>query len=165
MSEADISTTAEAHEASALPRAHAVLADPDATEAAELEPLPEALTRQPLSEKTPAQWAYERLIIYLQKFEEDLDSEHEIAVGFAGSDVGVLRIEGLGFFAPDIVTFYGQDGDGQKLQLIQHVSQLNVMLSAVPKTPGDGQARRIGFRLVQDLENDGPTAAPGAANA
>jgi hypothetical protein len=66
----------------------------------------------------------------------------------------VLRIEGLGFFAPDIVTFYGQDGDGQKLQLIQHVSQLNVMLSAVPKVPGDGAARRIGFRLAQDLEND-----------
>ncbi len=154
MSDQEIHTTAEAHEASALPRAHAVLADPDAPETAEQAPLPAAVMRHPLSEKSPAQWAYERLIIYQKKFEESLDSDHEVAVGFAGSDVGVLRIEGLGFFAPDIMTFYGQDGDGQKLQLIQHVSQLNVMLSAIPKVPGDGVARRIGFRLVQDLESD-----------
>ncbi len=154
MSDQDIHTTAEVHEASALPRAHAVLADPDAPGTVEMEPLPEAMTRHPLNEKSEAEWAYERLILYLRKFEEGLDSEHEVAVGFAGSDVGVLRIEGLGFFAPDIVTFYGQDGDGQKLQLIQHVSQLNVLLSAVPKTSSEGEARRIGFRLVQELEND-----------
>ena len=154
MSDQDIHTTAEAHEASAMPRAHAVLADPEAPGTAEQEPLPEAMTRHPLSEKSPAQWAYERLILYLKKFEESLDAEHEVAVGFAGSDVGVLRIEGLGYFAPDIVTFYGQDDSLQKLQLIQHVSQLNVMLSAVPKASGDGKARRIGFRLVQDLDGD-----------
>ncbi len=155
MNHPDIQTTAEAHEASALPpRAHAVLADPDAPGTVELEPLPEAMTRAPLSEKSEAQWAYERLILYLQKFEEGLDAEHEVAVGLAGSDVGVLKIEGLGYFDPDIITFYGQDEGGEQLQLIQHVSQLNVLLSAVPKEPGDGEARRIGFRLVQDLEND-----------
>jgi hypothetical protein len=75
-------------------------------------------------------------------------------MGFTGGDVGVLRIEGMGYFDPDIVTFYGTDGSGSRTQLIQHVSQLNVMLRALPKPAEQSEPSRIGFRLAQDLEND-----------
>lgn len=150
----DIMTAAEATEADALPRARAVHADPDAPQTAECQPLPDSIARVPVEEKSPAEWAYERLILYIQNFEEQLDSEHEIAMGFAGSDAGVLRIEGLGFYAPDIVTFYGTDPEGAKTQLIQHVSQLSVILRALPKQQDKAEPTRIGFRLVADLEND-----------
>jgi hypothetical protein len=74
-------------------------------------------------------------------------------MGFAGGTAGVLRIEGVGYFNPDIVTFYGADEAGTKMQLIQHVTQLNVVLRAVTKaTPEAEPPRRIGFRLVQDLD-------------
>lgn len=136
----------------AEPRAHAVHADPDAVKTSEHKPLPESLSETPIDEKSPAEWAYERLVIYIQNFEEQLDNEHEIAVGFVGGDAGVLRIEGLGFFDPDIVTFYGTDMDGTKTQLIQHVTQLSVMLRAIPKEDTQVAAKRIGFRLVADLE-------------
>lgn len=136
------------------PRAHAVHADPDAALTAEGKPLPESVSEVPLDEKSPAEWAYERLVIYIQNFEEQLDDEHEIAVGFVGGDAGVLRIEGLGFFDPDIVTFYGTDSDGTKTQLIQHVTQLSVMLRAIPKEDTAIAAKRIGFRLVADLESE-----------
>ena len=71
-------------------------------------------------------------------------------MGFAGSDAGALHIQGLGFFAPDLVTFYGADPGGAKTQLVQHVSQLNVMLKAVPKL--NEEPRRIGFELRTRLE-------------
>lgn len=71
--------------------------------------------------------------MYLKKFEETLEAKHEAAMGFAGGDAGVLRIEGMGYFDPDIVTFYGTDAAGAKTQLVQHVTQLNVMLRAIPK--------------------------------
>ncbi|WP_316014474.1 DUF6173 family protein [Roseobacter sp. HKCCA0434] len=100
--------------------------------------------------KNPAQWAYERLIHYIQQFEESLDGEHEVGMGFVGSESGVLTIQGIGYFAPDIVTFYGTDAGGGKRQLVQHVSQLNVMLTAAPRQKSP--ARRIGFRLGQELE-------------
>jgi hypothetical protein len=74
-------------------------------------------------------------------------------MGFAGGDAGVLRIEGMGYFDPDIVTFYGSDETGAKTQLIQHVSQLSVILRALPKQPQQIEAKRIGFRLAQDLNN------------
>lgn len=97
--------------------------------------------------KSPAEWAHDRLVMYIRNFESQLDSQHEIAMGFASDESGVLRIEGLGFFDPDIITFYGRDEDGAKTQLIQHVSQLSVTLRAVPKTPSAEPPRRIGFQL------------------
>lgn len=147
-----IKTAAEAVEAAALAGLHEVHADPAATNAA-AKPLPKAMTQKPANEKSPAQWAYERIILYLRNFEEQLDNSEEVAMGFTGGDVGVLRIEGMGFFDPDIVTFYGTDGAGARTQLIQHVSQLNVMLRALPKPKERQQAARIGFRLAQDLES------------
>jgi len=74
-----------------------------------------------------------------------------VAMGFAGSDAGTIRIEGMGYFDPDIITFYGQDQMGMRTQLVQHVSQLSVMLRALPKQTEEAPPRRIGFRLAQDL--------------
>lgn len=95
----------------------------------------------------PAASAYERLVLYIRKFESQLDADQEIAMGFAGSDAGVLRIEGLGYFDPDMITLYGRDEDGNKTQLVQHITQLSVLLRAVPKAP-EKPANRIGFRLT-----------------
>jgi len=150
-----IQTAAEVHEASALPCARVVHADANAPRTAELEPLPQGVAATPVEEKSPAQWAYERLILYIKNFEEQLDAEHEVAMGFTGGDAGVMRIEGIGYFDPDIVTFYGRDDDDARTQLIQHVSQLNVMLRALPKAPEVPEPRRIGFRLAADLEKSG----------
>ncbi len=147
-----IQTSAEIHEASAMPCARVIHADPDAPRTAEMEPLPEGISGEPIEAKSPAQWAYERLILYIKNFESQLDNEHEVAMGFTGGDAGVLRIEGIGYFDPDIVTFYGHDEANARTQLIQHVTQLNVMLRAMPKAPEVEEPRRIGFRLAADLE-------------
>ena len=139
MSQTDISTAAEAAEADALPRVHEVHTEPGTGKVA----LPAALGKE-AARKSPARWAYERLILYIQNFEKQLDSEHEIAMGFTGGDAGVIRIEGMGHFDPDIVTFYGSDPTGAKTQVIQHVTQLNVLLRALPKQVDQPVARRIG---------------------
>jgi hypothetical protein len=150
--ETAIHTSAEVHEASALPCAGVVHADPCAPETAEQQPLPPGLTRKPVDQKSPAEWAYERLILYIRNFEEQLDAAQEVAMGFAGGDAGVLRIEGLGYFDPDLITFYGRDEAGTRTQLIQHVTQLNVMLQALPKDQPEEPARRIGFHLARGFE-------------
>lgn len=148
----DIQTSAELAEAAALPRRYEVHADGTRTECTD--DLPEAAQRTPVEQKSPAQWAYERLILYIQNFEQTLDNEHEVAMGFTGTDAGVMRIEGMGYFDPDIVTFYGSDPSGIKTQLIQHVTQLNVMLRALPKPREEEEPTRIGFRLVRDLSEN-----------
>ena len=141
-----VSTSAEAAENAVL--AHTVHIDGGE--------LAEALKPAPVQggvDKSPAQWAYERIIRYIQKFEESLDAEHEVGMGFVGSESGTLTIQGMGYFAPDIITFYGADAGGGKRQLIQHVSQLSVMLTAAPRLRSPAQ--RIGFRLGEDLDRAG----------
>ncbi|MEL6409757.1 MAG: DUF6173 family protein [Pseudomonadota bacterium] len=145
-----IEASVEAAEADILPRCHEVHTDPEAKNT----DVPEKLAQKPVKQKSPAQWAYERLVLYIQNFEKTLDNKHEVAMGFAGGEAGVLRIEGMGFFDPDIITFYGSDPTGAKTQLVQHVSQLSVMLRAVPKAVEVDEPTRIGFRLAQDLDND-----------
>jgi hypothetical protein len=149
-----IRTSAEALEASILPHAHAVHCGPQKAPTAEMQPLPPAVAATPPGEKCAAQWAYERLILYIKNFEDQLDAEQEVAMGFTGSEAGTLRIEGIGYFAPDIVTFYGRDENDNRTQLIQHVTQMNVILRAMPKEIPDAAPRRIGFELARDLDRE-----------
>ncbi len=143
----DIKTSAEALEAAAIPHLHEVHTDPEQT-------APDASAIKGSDcPKSPSRWAYERLILYIQNFEKTLDNEHEVAMGFAGGETGVIRIEGMGYFDPDIITFYGSDPTGAKTQLVQHVSQLSVMLRALPKQMETEEPNRIGFRLAADLDN------------
>lgn len=141
-----------------IPRRRAVHSDPD-EHSVEEEALPEAIAKRPVDQKSPAEWAYQRLILYIQNFEKMLDGEHEVAMGFTDTGGGFLRIEGLGHFDPDMVTFYGTDQTGAKVQLVQHVSQLNVLLRAMPKENTAAAPRRIGFRLAAGLE-EGEGEAP-----
>jgi hypothetical protein len=138
-------------EAAALPRIHEVHTDPSRANAS-AQKLPDAMTKTPPTQKSPAQWAYERTVLYLKNFEETLDADHEVAMGFAGGDTGVLKIEGMGYFDPDIVTFYGTDPNGARMQLVQHVSQLSVLFRALPKPVENAEPNRIGFRLFEDIE-------------
>lgn len=147
----EIKTAAEAIEAAALPRIYEAHCNPDQKNAAQTD-IPKCVAEKPVAQKSAAQWAYERTVLYLKNFEEQLDNEHEVAFGFTGGNAGVLRIEGMGYFDPDIVTFYGSDPQGGRTQLVQHVSQLNVMFRALPKADKAAEPNRIGFRLVEDLE-------------
>lgn len=154
----DIRSSVEAAEALALPRARVAPCSDRLPPTAEMQPLPAAMASQPVEEKTPAQWAYERIILYIKNFEDQLDDKHEVAMVFAGGETGVLQIEGIGYFAPDLLTFYGRDEEGARTQLVQHVSQLNVMLRAMPKAPEVEEPRRIGFRLAAGLDAEGQKA-------
>ncbi|WP_116085107.1 DUF6173 family protein [Tropicimonas sp. IMCC34011] len=154
----DIKTAAEAEEAAALPRAVAIRTE-DGDPGIEDEPLPAAMSATPPERKSPARWAYERLALYIRKFEEGLDEDHEAAIAITGSGGDLMRIRGIGYFDPDIVTFYGMDPRGIRAQLIQHVSQLGVMLRAIPKARPDAPPKRIGFRLTGTLDGDAATDA------
>jgi len=135
-------------------RGHAAHLDPGEANTPETAPLPAEMKKKPVGEKSQAEWAYERLILYIQNFEARLDADHEVAMGFTDTGAGVLRIEGIGYFDPDIVTFYGADQTGARTQLVQHVTQLNVMLRAVRKPTEGAEPRRIGFRLAAALDGD-----------
>jgi hypothetical protein len=153
MTEPVIASSVEAEENAVLPRLYEVHVDPGQAAPREAD-LPPAL-QEPAAGKSPARWAYERLVLYIRNFESQLDAAHEVAMGFTGGQAGVIRIEGIGYFDPDIVTFYGIEPDGTRTQVIQHVTQLNVMLRAMRRDLAEGEApRRIGFQLSRGIDPD-----------
>lgn len=148
----EIETSAELLENDILPKCREIHTNPDA-QPAKGHTMPKALGK-PVAQKSPAQWAYERIIMYIQNFEAQLDNDHEVGLGLAGGNTGVIKIEGLGYYDPDIVTYYGINEGGARTQLIQHVSQLNVSLVASPKHIDQPEPTRIGFQLAKALDND-----------
>lgn len=122
-----------------------------------------AMARGLPAKASPAEWAFARLTRMIEDFESKLDKEHEIGCTFVGTPGdGTIKIEDLGFWAPDLLLFYGKSDSGKPLRLIQHHGQLNVLLTALPKEVPQEPPRRIGFALRQRMER---TSAPGAADS
>lgn len=99
--------------------------------------------------RSPAEGAYEALLANIRDFEAKLDDEQEIGITLVSPGQSVtIHIESISYTRPNVITFYGRTDDQEmrKVQLVQHTSQLNVLLLAVDKQRP--KARRIGF--IQD---------------
>ena len=96
---------------------------------------------------------HERIVSTINDFEKELDSDHEVGARLVsfGSDV-TFNIDDVGYWGPDMIIFHGVSADGKKVQLLQHVSQLSVLLVSAAKV--HEKARRIGFDLTEKLNNE-----------
>ncbi len=94
-----------------------------------------------------ADWKYEKIMKEIFDFEQQLDDQHEIALNLAsfGSNI-LLNVVHIEYQNPDILYFFGYV-NGTYSQLIQHVSQLNFLLTSVPKDDPTKPPRRIGFQV------------------
>jgi hypothetical protein len=104
----------------------------------------------------PAKWMHERVVRSINDFENELDPDQEIGARLVsfGSDV-TFHIEDVSFWGPDMIVFEGFSSDGKRVRLLQHVSQLSVLLVATNKI--HEKARRIGFGLAERLKEDAGT--------
>ena len=99
-----------------------------------------------------ADWKYEIIMEEIRNFEDTLDTEHEIALQLAsfGSSITMIVTE-IGYQNPDMLYFYGLI-NGKEAQLLQHVSQLNFLITSVERKDKTKPARRIGFKLPYDSD-------------
>jgi hypothetical protein len=98
----------------------------------------------------PAAWMHQRVVQQIMEFEKNLGEDQEIGGRFVqGPGNEPLHISNVASWGPDMILFMGQYPDGRKFELIQHYSQVNVLLVAVPKMRDE--PRRIGFELMKNL--------------
>jgi hypothetical protein len=99
----------------------------------------------------PAAWMHQRLVNQIVEFEKNLGPDHEIGGRFVeGPGSEPLHISNVASWGPDMVLFMGQFPDGRRFELMQHYSQVSVLLVAVPKLTDD-PPRRIGFELMRNM--------------
>lgn len=101
-----------------------------------------------------ADWKYEKIMEEIAEYEAKLDNDHEIALRLAsfGSST-VMVVTSVVYQNPDMLYFYGFV-NGKDAQLIQHVSQLNFLITSVEREDKTKPARRIGFRTTNDSQED-----------
>ncbi len=103
---------------------------------------------EPSEGERAAENVFYRLVSYIREFEANLDHDHELGARMVSFGQAVqFHIVDMGYWNPDIVTFDGLDEAGHRMKLIQNVSQLNVLLIAMPKREENVEPRRIGFVL------------------
>ncbi len=98
-----------------------------------------------------ADWKYEKIMEQIHDFEETLDAEHEIALKLAsfGSSITMIVTD---YQNPDLLYFYGFV-NGKDAQLIQHMNQLNFLLTSVEREDKSKPARRIGFSISDGVDD------------
>ena len=98
---------------------------------------------------TPAQhmWADEQFEIlkkYIQDFEASLDTEHEVGIMLTNFGQSILmQVTKITYEYPVLMVFKGYV-NGKEATLLQHINQLNFMLTSIDKEP-DKPKRKIGF--------------------
>jgi len=102
----------------------------------------------------------ERLEHQIRLFDGELDQDHEVGMKLVtyGQAV-VIHVTKLGFFNPSLIMFFGATEDGDKVQLIQHVSQISFLLVTLPKLNPNEPKRPFGFeQWIPPAEDATPTA-------
>jgi hypothetical protein len=91
-----------------------------------------------------ASWQYEKLAEQITEFQNALDDSQEIGLMFASFGQPIMMlVESIGYQNPNLLYFYGYV-NGREAQLIQHMNQLNFLLT-VQKVEAGRKPRRIGF--------------------
>ena len=89
---------------------------------------------------------YDRLVSIIVDFEKNLNSDEEVGARLVSfGETIIMHIDDLGYWNPSLIYFYGRDNNDREVQLVQHVSQISVLLMKVPRT--NPERERIGFKM------------------
>lgn len=106
---------------------------------------------EPVKDHNSAESFRERLVSWINDFDKELDSEHEVGVRLVNFGQTVtFHLEKIGHWNPSLISFSGFNDSGEPVELIQHVSQISILLMKVKRR--DITKPRIGFAAWQDDE-------------
>ncbi len=95
-----------------------------------------------------ADWLYEQLLESISVFEESIPDDMQTGGRFVSFQDIVFSIDDISYVNPNIIVFYGTLPDGSSVKLLQHTSQLNILLYLNKLLPNGNQ---INLRLIQKL--------------
>ena len=64
----------------------------------------------------------------------------------------VFHLEDMGYYDPSLICFFGTTDDGSPVQLVQHVSQISMLLMTLPRKDPSKPKRPIGFVAEDQIE-------------
>ena len=87
------------------------------------------------------------LLQKIQEFDTNLGEDFEVGVKLVSfGQTVIITVQSIGYQDPSLIVFNGIEEDGSLLELIQHVSQISFLLTALPRKKKEEQKQLIGFR-------------------
>lgn len=76
---------------------------------------------------------HRRITELIQQFDAELDASHEVGIRLVNfGQTVVFHFRQLGYWNPSLIVFGGGLDDGTGVHLIQHVSQISILLQKLP---------------------------------
>jgi len=87
-----------------------------------------------------------RLMEIINEFDKSLDQDHEVGIRLVNfGETVVFHLEDLGYQNPSLMIFYGITDNDEPVELIQHISQISIMLIKMKRKNPDTAKKPIGF--------------------
>lgn len=94
---------------------------------------------------TLADYACEKIIEKINEFESNLPEDMQAGGKLVTFGNEAFAIDSVTYQNPNILIFTGTTVEGETVQLIQHTSQLNLLLLAVKRNNPEEPRRKIGY--------------------
>ena len=102
-------------------------------------------------EENQASEFHKRLVIWINEFNNSLDEANEVGVRLVSfGQTVVFHLEDLGHWNPSLISFRGVTADGEPVELIQHVSQISILLMKLPRRNPDHSRTQFGFHAMRE---------------
>ena len=89
----------------------------------------------------------EKILLRINEFDVQLDNQYEVALRLVNFGQTVtISVTSIGYSNPGLVIFNGINEDGLPMELIQHISQISFLITAIKRKQPDKPKKPIGFR-------------------
>lgn len=96
---------------------------------------------------------HRRLISWINDFHRNLDEEHEVGARLVSFGQTVtFHIDDISYWNPSLISFQGKNENGDSVELIQHVSQISILLVALKRENSSQPKRPIGFGSWEEYD-------------
>lgn len=103
-------------------------------------------TAQSIAENLASEF-YQRISELIRSFDASLDQAHEVGMRLVSFGATVIfHLESMGYYNPSLITFAGKTEAGEPVELIQHVTQISLLLMKLPRKNPSEPKRPIGFQ-------------------
>lgn len=96
---------------------------------------------------------HKRLTTWINDFNRELDDEYEVGVQLVSFGEKVtFHIKNIGYWNPSLISFSGITDEGAPVELIQHVTQISILLMKMERTEPENPKKPIGFVSWEEFD-------------
>ena len=89
----------------------------------------------------------------IQAYAATLDEAHEVGLRLLSAGPPLtLHFAGMGYADPSLIAFTGATDAGEPLEVIQHVSQISMLLTTVPRLHPERPKEEFRIERIEDEE-------------